>query len=91
MPTRMSPLLLVLVLLSLCRLAAAASHTLADLYPFAALITSKEVPLCSGALVAPELVLTSASCARSKPAFVYLGYYNFFLDEFRCVDVCHVL
>lgn len=69
--------------LPVCRLAAAASLNLADLYPFTALITNKEVPLCSGALVAPQLVLTTAACARSGPNFVYLGYFNFFLDEFR--------
>ncbi|KAL4430844.1 hypothetical protein ABPG75_006100 [Micractinium tetrahymenae] len=76
-------LLAACLLLAAAGLAAAASHTLADLYPFVALITSREVPLCSGALVAPRLVLTTAACARSDPAFVYLGYYNFFLDEFR--------
>ncbi|KAL4420024.1 hypothetical protein ABPG77_001274 [Micractinium sp. CCAP 211/92] len=76
-------LLAAVLLLAAASLAAAASNTLADLYPFAALITSKEVPLCSGALVSPRLVVTTAACARSGPAFVYLGYYNFFLDEFR--------
>lgn len=71
-----------------CSLAVAAGDTPADAYPFVALIADKEAPLCAGALVAPRVVLTSASCVTASdadPSIVYVGMLNFFLDEFRWV------
>ena len=65
----------------------------ADIYPFITLVANKELPLCTGALVAPRAVLTAASCAKAKPSFAFVGAHNFFLDSFRqapraCRDVC---
>ncbi|PSC68903.1 serine protease [Micractinium conductrix] len=55
----------------------------ADIYPFITLVANKELPLCTGALVAPRAVLTAASCAKAKPSFAFVGAHNFFLDSFR--------
>lgn len=79
-----------LALFLLARLAAGADRqprNVADSHPFIALISDKESPLCTGALVSPNAVLTSASCvAGADPRFVYLGTYNIFLDSFRRED-----
>lgn len=65
--------------------AAAPGGTVADRYPFVALVASKDAPLCVGSLVAPRAVLTAASCTvgYQKPELVYVGMFNTFLDEFR--------
>lgn len=74
-----------------CRLtfpaAAEQRQTLADENPFAALVLSGESPLCTGALVAPQAILTAASCSTgaSRPELVFVGVLNAYLDPFRSV------
>lgn len=60
--------------------------TVADLYPFVSLVSSKDTPLCVGTLVAPWAVLTAASCVTggAPPDLVHVGLFNSQLDEFRC-------
>lgn len=63
--------------------------TVADRNPFVSLIASRAAPLCTGSLVAPTAVLTTAACASGlengagKPEIVFVGAFNSFLDQFR--------
>lgn len=64
---------------------------MADVYPFATLVASKDQPLCTGALVAPRVVLTTAACAGGggdeEPHLAYIGAFNTQLDPFKCAGL----